>query len=98
MQASLRAVRGLPYLLLIFCGERNPTMARLTPEQLVQLKLMKETLAEMHGEINDMPMSEVYEVSTWLGYLWTKIKVVLVRNGVEEDVYRPTLSDDNVPF
>lgn len=73
-------------------------MARLSPEELAQLKLMKETIAEMYGEVNGMLMSEVYEVKTWMGYLWTKIKVVLVRHGVEEDVYPPTLPDDEHPF
>lgn len=73
-------------------------MAGLTTEELAQLKLMKETISEMHGEVNDMDNFEVSDIKIWLGYTWTKIAVVLAKHGIEVMGDRPTLPRDDIPF
>lgn len=73
-------------------------MKKLTPEELAQLNLMRETISEMHGEVSDMYQSEVYEVTTWLGYTWTKIAVVLARYGFDMRTHPPTPPGEDTPF
>lgn len=75
-------------------------MARLTPEELAQLTLIKETLVEMYDEVADMFHPDTAELENKLIWARLKCQVILARHGQDIEYDPPPLSniDGKYPF
>lgn len=73
-------------------------MAKLSTEQLAQLKLIAHTLKEMRTEVFEMSSGDTVEVESWLNYTRVKILKLLAIYGIVAVVDPPAPPNEEHPF
>lgn len=73
-------------------------MKRLTPEEIEQIVLIKETLWEIQGELYDISPEATIGILDHLRMGIVKCNVLLALNGAEDKAYPPAPPGDDVPF